>query len=264
MSPEPILSVRDLTKQFTSGQRGASPFVAVRRVSFDLHAGETLGLIGESGSGKTTLARLLVGLLRPDRGTIRYRGRSLMGLNRRAWKAYLRQVQLIFQDPGTALNPVRSVRDIIAEPLRIHGWPRDRMEARVYELLRAVELPVDAAERWPHELSGGQRQRVAIARALALHPEVIICDEPTSALDVSVQAQILDLLKRIQDETGVAYVFITHDLHLVRSFADRVMVMQRGVIVEQGMIETIFKTPKHPYTRRLLASAPGPLFAIRH
>lgn len=261
----PLLEGRRLTRVFMSGGRKSKRIVAVDGVSLALYPGETLGIIGESGSGKTTLARLLIGLLPPSGGKVYYRHRPLDEMNRDERRMFARRVQLVFQDPALSLNPLRTVQQVVAEPLRIHGWSRPRIRSRVMEVITAVELQPYVLERWPHELSGGQRQRVALARALAPEPEVILLDEPTSALDVSVQAQILTLLKGIQQETGVAYLFITHDLHLARSFTDRVMVMYQGRIVESGNTEKLFLHPEHPYTRRLLMAVPGvKLFRTSH
>src|SRR5581483_11822810 len=210
----------------------------------ELVRGEPLGVVGESGSGKTTLMRLLLGLERPDQGTVSYLGKDLR-----------REVQVVFQDPASALDPRMRVAEIITEPLRVLRLPGDR-QARLFELLDAVGLPRDAAGRYPHEFSGGQRQRIAIARALAPHPRVLIGDEPVSALDVSVRAQILNLLEDLRAGFDLTLVLVSHDLSVVRHMCERVLVMSRGEVVEQGPSREIFRSPKHPYTRLLLDSIP--------
>jgi peptide/nickel transport system ATP-binding protein len=232
---------------------------AVDGIGFEIRRGETLALVGESGCGKSTVARLLVGLYTPIRGRIRFDGVELAGLRRRADIALVRRrLQMIFQDPYASLNPRWRVRDIIAEPIRAHrlvsgaGPLRERVEA----LLRQVGLAAADAEKYPHEFSGGQRQRISIARALAGTPDFVVCDEPTSALDVSVQAQILNLMKDLQQQFGLTYLFISHNLAVVHHVADRVGVMYLGRIVELGSVEAIFTAPQHPYTRMLLDAIP--------
>ena len=217
---------------------------AVNDVSFTLRRGETLGVVGESGSGKTTLMKLLLGLERPDEGRVTYTGERLT-----------REVQVVFQDPVSALDPRMRVTDIILEPVRVMRLPGDRRK-RVAELLDAVGLPRDSAHRYPHEFSGGQRQRIAIARALASHPRVLIGDEPVSALDVSVRAQILNLLEDLRVDFNLTLVLVAHDLSVVRHMCNRVLVMSRGTIVEEGPTREIFRAPRHPYTRLLLDSIP--------
>jgi peptide/nickel transport system ATP-binding protein len=219
-------------------------FTAVDRVSFELVREEALGVVGESGSGKTTLMRLLLGLDRPDEGEITYTGRSLR-----------REVQVVFQDPASALDPRMRVGEIIGEPLRVLRIEGDH-QARVEELLDAVALPRAAANRYPHEFSGGQRQRIAIARALAPRPRVLIGDEPVSALDVSVRAQILNLLEDLRVEFQLTLILVSHDLSVVRHMTDRVLVMQRGRVVEEGPTREVFRAPRHPYTKLLLESIP--------
>jgi peptide/nickel transport system ATP-binding protein len=254
---EPLLRVEALSKEYasTSGlfRKARPPVLALDRVSFTLGRGETLGIVGESGSGKSTLVRTLVGLEDATGGEAFYRGRSLL----RA-KSATRQIQMVFQDPTASLNPRMSVLEIVSEPWAIHRdvVPRELWKERVGDLLEQVGLLREHAARFPHQFSGGQRQRIAIARALALKPEIIICDEAVSSLDVSVQAQVIALLKSLKDGYGLSYLFIAHDLPVVRSFADRVLVMHKGVIVEQGPTRQIFTDPQHPYTRELLGSDP--------
>jgi peptide/nickel transport system ATP-binding protein len=232
---------------------------AVAGVSFDIPKGTTLSLVGESGCGKTTVARLVVGLYPPSRGRIRFDGVDMASLTSRAVAAPVRKrIQMIFQDPYASLNPRWRVRDIIAEPIRAFGLIKDRaaIEARVGELLMQVKLSPKDGEKYPHEFSGGQRQRISIARALSSTPEFLVCDEPTSALDVSVQAQILNLMKDLQRQLGLTYLFISHNLAVVRHMSDRIGVMYLGRIVELAPGETLFARPRHPYTRMLLDAIP--------
>ena len=261
----PLLSVKDLAKHYvvTKGlmRRATGEVVrAVDGVSFDLEAGETLGIVGESGSGKSTLARTLLRLEEPTLGEARYRGRDIFSLANSDLLDLRRKMQVVFQDPYASLNPRMTVAQIIAEPWAIHVGilPKNEWLERIGELLTQVGMHPEHARRYPHQFSGGQRQRIAIARALALQPEVIICDEAVSALDVSIQAQVIDLLADLKNVFGLAYIFIAHDLPVVRDFADRVMVMHRGKIVEQGRTEQIFEHPSHPYTQALLAASPVP------
>ncbi|HEY8306083.1 MAG TPA: ATP-binding cassette domain-containing protein [Lapillicoccus sp.] len=236
----------------------APPFRALNQVSLTVGAGETVGLVGESGSGKTTLGRAILGLAPVTGGDIHFSGRSISGLGRRERRALSKDVQVVFQDPFTSLNPAMTVGDILTEPLLVTGSSRAVAERRVRDLLDKVHLPADAASRLPREFSGGQRQRVAIARALCRDPRLIVCDEPVSALDLSTQARVLDLFTEIQHLTGVAYLFVTHDLAVVRHISHRVAVMFRGEIVEAGDADTVTITPAHPYTQRLLLAAPVP------
>ncbi len=232
---------------------------AVDDVSFSVPPGSTVGLVGESGSGKTTIGRSLVRLIQPTAGEIFYKGREVGGLSKRGFFPYRKKMQMIFQDPFNSLNPRMSVEKILAEPLGIH-FPKmsiEEKQERSTQLMRQVELKPDQLRRYPHEFSGGQRQRIGIARALAVEPEFIICDEPVSALDVSVQATIINLLQDLQDELGLAYLFIAHDLAVVEHISDYVLVMHQGKIVEQASSEDIYSAPQHPYTRQLLEAVPG-------
>jgi len=261
---ELILEVRSLVKHFDIGGgllgRGRAVAKAVDGVSFTLHRGETLGLVGESGCGKTTLARCVLQLERPTAGQVLFEGRDLTRLSEGALRPIRRRLQVIFQDPYRSLNPRMTVGQVIAEPLAVHAIAADRRRRseRVGELLAQVGLGPQHASRYPHELSGGQRQRVGIARALALEPSVIVCDEPVSALDVSIQAQIVNLLDELQQSLGLAYLFVAHDLAIVRHLAHRVAVMYLGKIVEIADRDTLYATPRHPYAQALLAAAPIP------
>jgi peptide/nickel transport system ATP-binding protein/oligopeptide transport system ATP-binding protein len=228
-------------------------------VSFHVKAGETLALVGESGCGKSTVSRLVLRLIEPDAGKIRFEGRNLLALDANALRAFRRQAQIIFQDPYASLNPRMTVNQILSEPLALHDLvPSDRRRARVDELLRLVGLEPRFARRYPHEFSGGQRQRIAIARALAVEPKLIICDEPVSALDVSIRSQILNLLRDLQDRLGLSYIFVSHDLAVVKHIADRVAVMNLGGIVETADTQSLFASPRHPYSRALLSAIPVP------
>ncbi|GEB52146.1 MULTISPECIES: ABC transporter ATP-binding protein [Streptomyces] len=262
---EPILQVRDLVKHFplTQGivfKRQVGAVKAVDGVSFDLHRGETLGLVGESGCGKSTVAKLITHLEEPTAGTLRYKGEDITRLSGRALKAVRRNIQMVFQDPYTSLNPRMTVGDIVGEPFDIHPdvAPKGDRRRRVQELLDVVGLNPEYINRYPHQFSGGQRQRIGIARGLALRPEIIVADEPVSALDVSVQAQVINLMERLQDEFELSYVFIAHDLSVVRHISDRVGVMYLGKIVEIGSEEQIYEHPTHPYTQALLSAVPVP------
>ena len=261
MDNAPLLRVTELSKWFPlkagsfAGQAGGQ-LRAVHNVSFSVAAGRTLGLVGESGCGKSTTGRLALRLIEPTSGRIELDGREITSLRGGQLKEIRRRMQIIFQDPLGSLNPRLSIGRIIAEPLVVHGWPRAERAGRIEELLREVELPPDTVERYPHEFSGGQRQRIAIARALALRPELIVADEPVSALDASIQAQILTLLARLQAEHGMAYLFISHDLAVVRHLCHDVAVMYLGEIVESGSVGQVYEDPRHPYTRALLAAIP--------
>ncbi|WP_433216623.1 ABC transporter ATP-binding protein [Microtetraspora malaysiensis] len=261
MCSPPILEVTDVTRHYASGRRwplgSASRVHAVDRVSFTLGERETLGLVGESGCGKSTLGRMLVALDRPTSGTIRYRGEDIHRLSRAGLKALRRKIQIVLQDPYTSLDPRMTVGDIVAEPLAVHGegTPAERRN-RTRELFELIGLNPDHVNRYPHEFSGGQRQRIGIARALALGPEVVVCDEPVSALDVSVQAQVLNLLADLQEQLNLSYVFIAHDLTVVRQISHRVAVMYLGKVIEVGPEGEVYGQPRHPYTQALLSSAP--------
>jgi oligopeptide/dipeptide ABC transporter ATP-binding protein len=231
---------------------------AVDDVSFSIPEGETLGIVGESGCGKTTLVRALVRLLEPTDGTVTFRGRDVSSLSRRRLRPMRREVQMVFQDPQSSLNPRKRVGQVIARPLRLRGVPRDELGERVGELLTRVGLDPAHRDRFPHELSGGQRQRVGVARALAMDPHLIVLDEPVSALDVSIQAQVVNLLDDLQDELGLTYVFVAHDLSVVRHVSDRIAVMYLGKLVELSPAEELYVKPIHPYTSALLSAVPTP------
>jgi ABC-type oligopeptide transport system ATPase subunit len=259
-----LLEVRDLVKRFPVKrglfvERTVDWVDAVAGVSFDIGAGETLGLVGESGSGKSTTGFCILQLMRPTSGSVRFEGRELTELSGEELRRVRRDAQIVFQDPYSSLDPRMTVGNIVAEPLVVHGvgTRRDR-RTRVRELLDVVGFDPAYVNRYPHEFSGGQRQRIGIARALALSPRLIVCDEPVSALDVSIQAQIINLLKDLQAEFGLAYLFIAHDLAVVRSVSDRIAVMHRGRIVETGPASEVYERPKDAYTKALLASVPVP------
>ncbi|MGW7239995.1 ABC transporter ATP-binding protein [Streptomyces sp. NPDC054804] len=262
---EPILEVSGLVKHYplTQGiliKKQIGAVKAVDGVDFVLKKGETLGIVGESGCGKSTVAKMLVHLERPTAGVIKYKGEDITRLGGRALKAVRRNIQMVFQDPYTSLNPRMTVGDIIGEPYEIHPEvaPKGDRRKRVQELLDVVGLNPEYINRYPHQFSGGQRQRIGIARGLALRPEVIVADEPVSALDVSVQAQVINLLDRLQNDFDLSYVFIAHDLSIVRHISDRVGVMYLGRIVEIGKDEEIYEHPTHPYTQALLSAVPVP------
>ena len=262
MTP-PLLDVSDLKVWFPirSGvfRRISDHIKAVDGVSFTVLPGQTVGLVGESGSGKSTIGKAIARLVNPTAGGIRYRGEQIGELDRQAFFPYRKSIQMIFQDPFNSLNPRMTVQAILEEPLRIHFAERSDHDHRdrCVALLERVGLAADHLDRYPHEFSGGQRQRIGIARALAVEPEFIICDEPVSALDVSVQAQIVNLLQDLQDQLGLAYLFIAHDLAVVEHISDHVLVMTGGQIVEQADADTLYRNPQHPYTRKLLAAVPG-------
>jgi oligopeptide transport system ATP-binding protein len=261
---EALLDVRELVKHFAVGRgvlgRTFATVRAVDRVSFSIRKGDTLGLVGESGCGKTTTGRCILQLERPTGGRIVFEGVDLVTLDEPALRAVRRRIQVIFQDPYSSLNPRMTVGEILAEPLKVHGIVPDGGERslRVRELLGQVGLLPQHARRYPHQLSGGQRQRVGIARALAMQPALIVCDEPVSALDVSIQAQIINLLEELQARLGLTYLFIAHDLSVVRHISDRVAVMYLGRIVELADRKSLYEEPLHPYTRALLSAVPIP------
>ena len=259
-----VIEARNLVKLFTqqellSGRAANSSVRAVDDVSLEIHSGETLGLIGESGSGKSTLGRMLLRLIEPTAGSIYFNGRDLLATSPGEMRLLRRDMQIIFQDPFASLDPRMNIEKIIAEPLILHSHeqPRNgRVRERVLELIRAVGLDESALRRYPHEFSGGQRQRIGIARALALRPKFVVADEPVSALDVSVGAQIVNLLAKLQREYGLTYLFISHSMPVVRYIAARIAVMYRGKLVEVGATEQITTAPRHPYTRSLLEATP--------
>jgi oligopeptide/dipeptide ABC transporter ATP-binding protein len=261
----PVLTVRNLVKHFPVRSRGlirrrVGDVHAVCDVSFDLNARETLGLVGESGCGKSTTGRLLLSLIKATAGEVWYGGRDLMQLSAGAMRPLRRDLQIVFQDPFASLDPRMTIGEIIGEPLRIHGMYGSTASGRgkVRELMRTVGLNPEHANRYSHEFSGGQRQRIGIARALALRPKVLILDEPVSALDVSIQAGVINLLEDLQDEFGLSYLFISHDLSVVRHIADRVAVMYLGRIVETAPVEDLFRKAAHPYTQALISAIPLP------
>jgi oligopeptide transport system ATP-binding protein len=262
---EVVLQAKDLVKHFpiTRGivfQHRVGAVRAVDGVNLQLHQGETLGVVGESGCGKSTLAKLLIGLERATSGSIVVRGTDIARLSGSAMRRSRRHIQMVMQDPYTSLNPRMTVADIVGEPFDIHPEvaPKSDRGRRVQELLELVGLNPDHINRYPHQFSGGQRQRIGIARALALRPSILVCDEPVSALDVSIQAQVMNLLERLQNELGLSYIFIAHDLSVVRHISDRVAVMYLGKVVEIGDDAQIYEMPTHPYTQALLSAVPVP------
>jgi oligopeptide transport system ATP-binding protein len=260
----PLLEVTDLVKHFPIKRgilidREVDQVRAVDGISFKVEKGETLGLVGESGSGKSTACRAVLQLIKPTSGSVKFEGREIAGLGRRQMTPLRREMQMIFQDPYASLNPRKRVGQIVGDPLKRQGVASgSELRRQVQELLERVGLSSEHYSRFPHEFSGGQRQRIGIARALALKPKLVICDEPVSALDVSIQAQIVNLLDDLQDELGLAYLFVAHDIGVVRHIADRIAVMNEGRIVEQGSADQVCEQPKHEYTKKLLAAVPIP------
>ncbi|MFG2730395.1 ATP-binding cassette domain-containing protein [Streptomyces canus] len=254
--PNPVLQVSGLVVDFGRAGRGRKAFRALNGVSLDVRPGETLGVVGESGSGKTTIGRAVLGLVPVASGSIVFDGKEIAGATPRERRALAADLQVVFQDPYSSLNPALTIEDILSEPLEAAGVERRTARARIAELLDQVQLPADSGQRLPREFSGGQRQRIAIARALTRSPKLVICDEPTSALDLTTQALVLDLLIEIQQRTDVAYLFISHQLGVVRRISHHVAVIHRGEIVESGPATQVTEAPQHPYTQRLLLSAP--------
>jgi len=257
--PPPLLDVRDLRVDYPGHRRRDRAVRAVDGVSLSIRPGQTLGLVGESGSGKSTIGKAILGLVRPVAGQITFQGEDITVLPPGRRRLLSRHIQVVFQDPYGSLNPARTIGQTIAEPLQVwHRLSRAELDARVCELLAQVGLPAGAMHRYPAQFSGGQRQRIAIARALAPGPRLVVCDEPVSALDVSVQAQVLNLLLELQQRHGLSYLFVSHDMSVVRHVSHRVAVMRAGRIVEEGPVEILTGRPRHPYTRALLAAAPVP------
>jgi oligopeptide transport system ATP-binding protein len=259
-----LLEVTDLVKHFPIKRglltdREVDRVRAVDGVSFRVERGETLGLVGESGSGKSTLCRAMLQLVKPTSGSVRFEGREIVGLSRRQMRPLRREMQMIFQDPYASLNPRKRVGQIVGEPLKLQGVAKGtELRRRAQELLDRVGLSPEHYDRFPHEFSGGQRQRIGIARALALQPKLIVADEPVSALDVSIRAQIVNLLDDLQDELGLTYLFVAHDIGVVRHISDRIAVMHEGKIVEEGSADRVCEQPRDPYTKALLAAVPVP------
>ncbi|WP_445490682.1 ABC transporter ATP-binding protein [Niallia sp. 03133] len=258
MSQQVLLKVEKLSKNFTLDHN--VQLQAVNEVSFHINKGETFGIVGESGCGKSTLGRTIIGLYKSSKGTIHYDNKKMETLREKEKFSFYQKMQMIFQDPYASLNPRSTVREIIAEPMEVHQLYKNKKEQneRIYELLESVGLNKEHANRYPHEFSGGQRQRIGIARALALNPEFIIADEPISALDVSVQAQVVNLLKKLQKEKGLTYLFIAHDLSMVKQISDRIGVMYLGNLVELTTSRELYAKPLHPYTEALLSAIPIP------
>jgi ABC-type oligopeptide transport system ATPase subunit len=259
--PSPLLSIRDLHVHFNSGGGllggPARTVKAVDGVSFDIGTGQTLGVVGESGSGKTTIGRALLRLIPATSGTVTYKGTDVLEAGFGQLRKLRQDMQIIFQDPSGSLNPRMRIRQIIAEPLEVHGLAKGKdLDSLVGELLERCGMPKTAADRYPHEFSGGQKQRIGIARALAVKPKFIVCDEPTSALDVSIQSQIINLLRDLQEEFELSYLFISHDMAVVRHMCERIAVMYKGKMVEEGERDQILYDPQHDYTKRLLSSVP--------
>jgi oligopeptide transport system ATP-binding protein len=263
-SGQPLLEVTDLVKHFPIKRgilidREVDQVRAVDGVSFRVERGETLGLVGESGSGKSTACRAVLQLIKPTSGSVKFEGKELSGLGRRQMRPLRRQMQMIFQDPYASLNPRKRVGQIVGDPLKRQGVASGaELRRQVQELLERVGLSSEHYYRFPHEFSGGQRQRIGIARAVSLKPKLVICDEPVSALDVSIQAQIVNLLDDLQDEFGLAYLFVAHDIGVVRHISDRIAVMNEGKIVEQGTADQVCENPRDEYTKKLLAAVPIP------
>lgn len=251
---QPLIQVKNLCKYFKVGKH--AELKAVDQVSFEIYKGETVGLVGESGCGKSTTGRCMIRLYEPTNGEVLYDGQNITKLSKSEQKEFCQKVQMIFQNPYASLNARMTVKEIVGEGLKQHGATQKEADQKVQELLETVGLNKDHMSRFPHEFSGGQRQRIGIARALSVDPEFIICDEPISALDVSVQAQVINMLKDLQNERGLTYLFIAHDLSVVKYISDRVIVMYLGVIVEEAETEELYANPQHPYTKVLLSAIP--------
>jgi peptide/nickel transport system ATP-binding protein len=255
---ERLLEIEDLVVEYPAPGLRSKPFRVLHGVSLDIRPGECVGLVGESGSGKTTMGRAVLGLAPVTGGAVRYKGRDIGNVSRKERRGLSSDIQVVFQDPFTSLNPAMTIEQILIEPLTTRKVEKKEAARRVRQLLDQVHLPADAGGRLPREFSGGQRQRIAIARALALEPQLIVCDEPVSALDLSTQARVLALFKEIQERTGVAYLFVSHDLAVVRHLSHRVAVLYQGEIVEWGDGDQVTSRPQHPYTQRLFLAAPVP------
>ena len=251
---QPLVKVKHLCKYFKVGRH--AELKAVDDVTFDIYKGETVGLVGESGCGKSTTGRCMIRLYEPTKGEVFYDGKDITKLSKAEQKKFCQKVQMIFQNPYASLNSRMTVREIVGEGLKQHGTPKKEIEKRVQELLETVGLNKDHMSRFPHEFSGGQRQRIGIARALSVDPEFIICDEPISALDVSIQAQVINMLKDLQEQRGLTYLFVAHDLSVVKYISDRVIVMYLGMVVEEAETEELYSNPQHPYTKALLSAIP--------
>ncbi len=251
-----MLEVSNLCKSFESGFCRNKKINAVNNVSFQIHDGEIFGLIGGSGCGKTTTSRMIMGFLKPDSGSIRYNGCELTTLKKKEWLKMRQEIQIVFQNPQMTFNPRATIYNCCAEPIRLFHLAKNREEERVlvYEMLDSVGVSRDQINKYPHEISGGQAQRISIIRALSSNPKLLICDEPTSMLDVSVQAQVIALIKEKQSKKGISILYVSHDLDVIRSVCQRVAVMNQGEIIETGSVEEVFDSPKHPYTRKLMSS----------
>jgi oligopeptide/dipeptide ABC transporter ATP-binding protein len=256
--PPALLEIEDLSVSYRRG-RGQPPLRALDRVTLAVGERETVGLVGETGAGKSTIGRAVLGLAPVGGGSIRFAGSDITHANYRARRELSRDLQAVFQDPYSSLNPARSIGQTLGETLRVHGQPTaDEVRERVEAMLKRVGLPTSSAGRYPAHFSGGQRQRIAIARALMIQPRLVVCDEPVTALDLSVQAQVLNLLRDLQDELGLSYLFVTHDFDVVRHVSHRIVVLYSGQVVEQGAATAVWRSPRHPYTRTLLDSVPVP------
>ena len=259
MAREVLLDIKNLKKYFPiKNFFGAvkGEVKAVDNISFQIYKGETFGLVGESGCGKSTLGRCILRMLDVNGGNVLYQGKDLVGMPEKDWKEYLKKLQIIFQDPYSALNPNWNVKELIEEPLITNGYTEEEINARVKELLKTLNMNEEVMEKFPYEFSGGQRQRIGVARAVAAYPEFIFCDEPISALDVSIQAQVVNMLKDLQKELGLTYLFTAHDLSMVYHISDRIGVMYLGTMVEIGTSEEVFNAPLHPYTQALISAVP--------